>query len=513
MDTGTTSKCHEISFLSKSQSIIGQPRKQFEESIQTWCQEFGNRVGKVKTSFIKWENVVSILEHLNVLQEMVKLCNVDSASFAANTIVNSITSPTVWEDIMVLTICSEELLVYVAGKTVAISLTSFFQLESFHPYAKKLADALFKWILEVHLDSVKLTGGIKMLTTVIREFKIEEETIAFPSTLLDELKECLPLILQTLGKVENIYHVLKFIQVLLESTDDSELTLQLQQKYDQLLNSFALVSSKPYYRYIYYKILGDLLPLDEDSFSELSIATSKAYINMLQTNEQILQKLIEHRPTCDGFAGTLDRNWKSNSNVVDGFSKVERMLIVGGVLRAAHVVSCNLGNNLISAAGIIISLLVSDGLSESLESADTLLDLLFEQDDALVEMMLLILLINIHLQRASSEFEIFLCHPHHLFVGVLERLCFDTSVLLDWLTSNETKFLLYFLKYLKYIASSFAEFKTICNIVDQETFPSILSAFIQLKTTIEKLCAKNLFPYSVKPLIKNINTVLRLAEA
>jgi len=48
----------------------------------------------------------------------------------------------------------------------------------------------------------------------------------------------------------------------------------------------------------------------------------------------------------------------------------------------------------------------------------------------------------------SDEVEIWL-NPHTSFIAFLNTLCFDHTVLLDLLVSNETCFLLYLLRYLK----------------------------------------------------------------
>ncbi|XP_077864457.1 uncharacterized protein LOC144349975 [Saccoglossus kowalevskii] len=50
------------------------------------------------------------------------------------------------------------------------------------------------------------------------------------------------------------------------------------------------------------------------------------------------------------------------------------------------------------------------------------------------------------------------CNPHQIFIAFLQMISFDHSVLLDWLISEETEFLEYFLKYLKFLVHDWKGF-------------------------------------------------------
>ena len=107
----------------------------------------------------------------------------------------------------------------------------------------------------------------------------------------------------------------------------------------------------------------------------------------------------------------------------------------------------------------------------------------------------------------------FLASPHLLFVKLLQNLSFDSSVLLDWLTSNETQFLLYFLKYLKYAARTYKDLSAICvTMRDIGVEKSVFDVLKKLKKSIERLRSKNLFPYNVAPLLKVMASVVVLSE-
>lgn len=107
----------------------------------------------------------------------------------------------------------------------------------------------------------------------------------------------------------------------------------------------------------------------------------------------------------------------------------------------------------------------------------------------------------------------FLASPHFLFVSLLQNLGFDSSVLLDWLTSNETQFLLYFLKYLKYTTRTYDNFCAVCySVPDINSKLATFNVFEKLRQSIEKLRSKNLFPYNVSPLLKVMLSVMHLLD-
>lgn len=96
--------------------------------------------------------------------------------------------------------------------------------------------------------------------------------------------------------------------------------------------------------------------------------------------------------------------------------------------------------------------------------AEWLVRLFASQDDWMVEAMVCGLDIYSGLGHSvrgvSNEVEVWL-NPHTSFIAFLNTICFDHTVLLDLLVSNETCFLLYILRYLKVCAILFFNYPEI----------------------------------------------------
>ncbi|KAF1571842.1 UNVERIFIED_CONTAM: hypothetical protein FQV15_0006906, partial [Eudyptes pachyrhynchus] len=69
------------------------------------------------------------------------------------------------------------------------------------------------------------------------------------------------------------------------------------------------------------------------------------------------------------------------------------------------------------------------------------------------------------------------CNPHCIFLFFLEKITFDSTVLLDFLISSETCFLEYLVRYLKLLRKDWHQFVDVCNHFDAKhgTFQSISS--------------------------------------
>lgn len=135
--------------------------------------------------------------------------------------------------------------------------------------------------------------------------------------------------------------------------------------------------------------------------------------------------------------------------------------------------------------------------------AQWVVQLFADQDDALVEGMVCCLDVTVGLfyrESALPDLRMALS-PAVTFVQFLRAVSHDPQVLLDLLVSNETCFLLYLLRLLKYIRRNWAEFVSVCA----RELDSTMSVLIRLRLSIHKLVSKALFPY-------NINPVLRLLE-
>ena len=136
--------------------------------------------------------------------------------------------------------------------------------------------------------------------------------------------------------------------------------------------------------------------------------------------------------------------------------------------------------------------------------------LLCDQDDYLVEAMLCLLDLSNGLAgrvRLPQDFERAIC-PHRSFVQFLETVRRDHDLLLDFLVSNETCFLLYLLRYLKVARRSWPRLQA----VGGARMDEIMTVLIRLRLSLERLVARELFPYNVTPLLKLLERCEELHE-
>lgn len=135
--------------------------------------------------------------------------------------------------------------------------------------------------------------------------------------------------------------------------------------------------------------------------------------------------------------------------------------------------------------------------------AQWVVQLFADQDDALIEGMVCCLDVAVGLfYRNSAQLDLrHMLSPSTTFVQFLRAVSHDPDVLLDLLVSNETCFLLYLLRLLKFVRRNWGEFVTCCGRELDDT----MSVLIRLRLAIDRLVSKALFPY-------NINPVLRLLE-
>lgn len=93
-------------------------------------------------------------------------------------------------------------------------------------------------------------------------------------------------------------------------------------------------------------------------------------------------------------------------------------------------------------------------------------------------------------------------HPTDGFDCLMLNISYDHSVILDFLLSNETCFLLYFLRMLKYFHK---------NMMSWNTHPSSHERQEVLRKTwnsIKKLTNKSLFPYDISPVLKLLDKII-----
>ncbi|XP_043281344.1 protein lines [Venturia canescens] len=126
-----------------------------------------------------------------------------------------------------------------------------------------------------------------------------------------------------------------------------------------------------------------------------------------------------------------------------------------------------------------------------------------DQDDFLIEGMVCCLDVAVGLfYRGPPQNDLgHMLSPSLTFVQFVRAVSHDHGVLLDLLVSNETCFLLYLLRFLKYVRRNWSEFVNCCG----RDLDDTMTVLITLRIAIDRLVSKSLFPY-------NINPVLRLLE-
>ncbi|ROT64797.1 protein lines [Penaeus vannamei] len=142
--------------------------------------------------------------------------------------------------------------------------------------------------------------------------------------------------------------------------------------------------------------------------------------------------------------------------------------------------------------------------------AEWMVRLFADQDDWLVESMVCGLDIFTGLGiRIRQQPELHACvNPHTTFLVFLETIYLEHDVLLDLLVSNETSFLLYLLRYLKFIRRSWQEFASHCG----HRLEEVMTVLIRLRFAIDRLVSKNLFPYNISPVLKLLQKCEELYE-
>lgn len=84
----------------------------------------------------------------------------------------------------------------------------------------------------------------------------------------------------------------------------------------------------------------------------------------------------------------------------------------------------------------------------------------------------------------------------------------DPDLLLDLLVSNETCFLLYLLRMLKFIRRHWEEFVTEAGRQLEDT----MTVLIRLRLAIDRLVQRALFPYNIGPVLRLLEKVEELYE-
>lgn len=147
--------------------------------------------------------------------------------------------------------------------------------------------------------------------------------------------------------------------------------------------------------------------------------------------------------------------------------------------------------------------------------SNLLIHLLGDQDEYLIEAMVCTLDVTTTFSIYTGEFIglVTILNPICTFIE-FSRITTDdaSSFLLDLLLSNETCFLLYLLRFLKYIKSNWEFFIETCNSYDAYTLDATMSILIRLRLKISDLVLTSSFPYDITPILKLLSSCESLYE-
>lgn len=146
-----------------------------------------------------------------------------------------------------------------------------------------------------------------------------------------------------------------------------------------------------------------------------------------------------------------------------------------------------------------------------------LIHLFSEQDDYLIESMVCTLDITVGIVYRNSMYPdlIPMLNPITSFIEFLKVVSNDSDVLLDYLVSNETCFLLYLLRFLKYVRRNWPKFLETCQQADSggsRGLEDTMRVLIRLRLQISRLVSKSLFPYNISPVLRLLEVCESLYE-
>lgn len=150
-----------------------------------------------------------------------------------------------------------------------------------------------------------------------------------------------------------------------------------------------------------------------------------------------------------------------------------------------------------------------------------LIHLFSDQDDYMIESMVCTLDITVGIFYRNSVFPdlIVMLNPFNTFIEFLKIVSEDSDVLLDYLVSNETCFLLYLLRFLKYVRRNWSKFVYSCE--NQNTnlrsrsgagLDATMTVLIRLRLQINRLVSRQLFPYNISPVLRLLETCENMYE-
>lgn len=146
-----------------------------------------------------------------------------------------------------------------------------------------------------------------------------------------------------------------------------------------------------------------------------------------------------------------------------------------------------------------------------------LIRLFSDQDDYMIESMVctLDIITGISYQNVLAPDFLAMLNPVHSFIEFLKIVSHDSDVLLDYLVSNETCFLLYLLRFLKYTKKNWDSFVHSCyegGASRTNELDNTMTVLIRLKMQINRLVSRGLFPYNIDPVFRLLGTCENLYD-
>lgn len=152
-----------------------------------------------------------------------------------------------------------------------------------------------------------------------------------------------------------------------------------------------------------------------------------------------------------------------------------------------------------------------------------LIHLLNDQDDYLIEAMVCALDVTHVFSFRNNSFPqlVAMLNPVYTFLEFLNTISNDYQIVLEFLVSNETCFLLYLLRFLRFIRSNWSMFINSCQTFEStassnengnNTLDRAMGVLINLRFQINRLVSRNLFPYDISPIVRLIENCESLYE-
>ncbi|KAH8277798.1 hypothetical protein KR018_007625 [Drosophila ironensis] len=145
-----------------------------------------------------------------------------------------------------------------------------------------------------------------------------------------------------------------------------------------------------------------------------------------------------------------------------------------------------------------------------------LIHLFDDQDDHLIEAMVCTLDVTSGISFRNNAFPelVDMLNPVYTFLEFLKMTSNSSDLLLDLLVSNETCFLLYLLRLLKYVRMNWTMFVHSCNSfgMGSTMLEEAMGVLIRLRLQISRLVSRQLYPYDISPVLRLLESCESLYE-